>query len=79
MTHPLRLLHLFGTHAIGEKQRRRIGMLKNLFRIPSSFESDDDRRKRILNFLLIAFIGLAFVIIGLTLFLKDNLSMSVAR
>lgn len=70
MTHPLRLLHLFGTHTIGEKQRGRIGMLKNLFRIPSSFESDDDRRKRILNFLLIAFIGLAFFIIGLTIFLK---------
>jgi len=46
-------------------------MLKNLFRIPNTFASDDYRRKRILNILLVAFIGLAVLIIILTLLLRS--------
>ena len=38
-------------------------MFHNLFQLPNTFDSDDDRRKRILNIILIAFIGLALAII----------------
>jgi signal transduction histidine kinase len=46
-------------------------MLKNFFLIPDTFESDDHRRKRILNILLVAFIGLALSIMVSTFLLKN--------
>jgi signal transduction histidine kinase len=45
-------------------------MLKNLFHIPSTFGSDDYRRKRFLNILLVAFI-VALLTVILALLLKD--------
>jgi len=41
-------------------------MLNNLFQLPNTFDSDDNRRKHILNLILIAFIGLALAIIIVT-------------
>ncbi len=45
-------------------------MFQNLFRLPTSFESDDARRKRLLHILLVIFIGLAGVMIALTFALQ---------
>jgi signal transduction histidine kinase len=52
-------------------------MLKDLFIIPSTFDSDDYRRRRILNILLMAFIGLAVSIVLLTFLLRSDQSISV--
>ncbi|MGC1378459.1 MAG: ATP-binding protein [Anaerolineales bacterium] len=45
-------------------------MLKNLFDIPSTFESDDYRCKRSLNILLVSFTGLALLVVILVFTLR---------
>ncbi len=42
-------------------------MLKNLFRIPDTFDPDDRRRRQVLNILLIAFIILALLVIVISM------------
>lgn len=70
MANLLRQINPFGVYATSDGRRRRHAMLKDLFSIPSSLESDDERRKRLLNILLLVFIALAFAAMLLTFLLN---------
>lgn len=50
---------------------RRIIMLKEIFHLPSSLASDNDRRKQLLNLLLIIFSILAILILAVSLFFME--------